>query len=321
MSTVNSLWQLYLFFGVCSGIGVSGADVMPLSTVARWFVKKRGMMSGILKVGTGVGQMTIPLLATSLILAYGWRQSFIYLGVIGLIVLIVVAQFLKRDPAEKGLLPYGAEADEGSEGSREEYGLSLKEALQTGRFRMYCAICVLFYFLMQIIMAHTVLNAIGLGISALSAATLLSTIGGASIGGRLTMGVILDKIGSRLSLIICFIILVLSMVWLQTATELWSLYVFAGMYGFAHGGFFALFSPLVAELFGLKAHGSILGAVIFSGAAGGAAGPVLAGWIFDVTQSYQIAFLLCLALSVAALILSVLLKRANAGKGADFVIG
>jgi MFS family permease len=237
------------------------------------------------------------------------------------VVLILTAQFLKRDPAEKGLLPYGAEGNDKSDTPIEEPGLSMREAIHTGRFRIYCAICVLFYFCMQIIMAHTVLNAIGLGVSAASAATLLSTIGGASIGGRLTMGTILDKIGSRLSLIICFIVLVASMVWLQTATELWSLYVFAGMYGFAHGGFFALFSPLVAELFGLKAHGSILGAVIFSGAAGGAAGPVLAGWIFDVTQSYQIAFLICLALSVAALILAMVLKRTSSGKDTDFVAG
>lgn len=92
------------------------------------------------------------------------------------------------------------------------------------------------------------------------------------------------------------------------------LYLFAAMYGFAHGGFFALISPLVAELFGLISHGVILGIVIFAGALGGATGPVLAGYIFDVTGSYSQAFLVCATMAVIGLILALLLKPTN-GKG------
>ncbi|MCD4676569.1 MAG: MFS transporter, partial [Desulfobacula sp.] len=55
MGTLNSVWQLYLFYGLIASIGLGGIDVIPLSTVSRWFQKKRGMMSGIIKVGTGVG--------------------------------------------------------------------------------------------------------------------------------------------------------------------------------------------------------------------------------------------------------------------------
>jgi len=318
MSRINAVWQLYLFYGVLAGVGVSGADVMPLSTVARWFVKKRGMMSGILKVGTGVGILAIPLLASWLISNHGWRQSYVILGGIALASIILAAQFLRRDPAEKGLLPYGVVEVSGSSSDSVEESLSLKEAIHTGQFRIFCAICALFYFCMQTVMAHIVLNAIGLGIAVASAATVLSTIGGASIAGRVVVGIIVDKVGSRLSLIICFIILVAALLWLQAATELWSLYLFAVLYGFAHGGFFALLSPLVAELFGLTSHGAILGTAIFSGSVGGAIGPVLAGWIFDVTESYQIAFLICAALSVIALILAVLLRKMTTGKRLEF---
>ena len=305
MSTINSLWQLYLLFGVITGIGVSAADITTLSTVARWFVKKRGMMSGILKVGTGIGNMAIPLLVTSLIIGYGWRQSFVILGVIALVGVILAAQFLKRDPAEIGLLPDGVAKVTESNTEPTKEGLSLKQAIHTRQFRMLIGAIVSFYFCMQTIMAHIVLNAIGLGITAASAATVLSVIGGVSIAGRLTMGVIVDKIGSRF--------------WLQSATKISSLYVFAGIYGFSHGGFFALLSPLIAELFGLKSHGAILGAVIFGGAIGGAIGPVLAGWIFDMTQSYQIAFSICTAFSVAALVLALLLRNISIGKGSDLI--
>ena len=88
------------------------------------------------------------------------------------------------------------------------------------------------------------------------------------------------------------------------------LYFFAAMYGFAHGGFFVLLSPLVAELFGLNSHGIIFGTVFFGGMIGGAVGPPLAGYIFDVTGSYQPAFLIFAAASGAALVLALLLKPA-----------
>ncbi|GAH96151.1 unnamed protein product, partial [marine sediment metagenome] len=82
----------------------------------------------------------------------------------------------------------------------------------------------------------------------------------------------------------------------------------AAIYGFAHGGFFALLSPLVAELFGLSSHGAIFGAVYFAGTIGGAIGAPLAGRIFDVTGSYQLAFLICAVVSSIALILALLLR-------------
>ena len=86
------------------------------------------------------------------------------------------------------------------------------------------------------------------------------------------------------------------------------LYLFACVYGFAHGGFFALISPSVAEFFGLSSHGVILGAVFCPTTIGGAIGPVLAGHIFDVTSSYQLAFLVFTVACIVGFILTLLLK-------------
>ena len=99
MSRINAPWQLYLFYGVIAGIGFSGMDVLPLSTVARWFVKRRGVMTAVLKIGSGVGMWVLPLVATRLIASYGWRDAYVYLGIVVLVVIIVAAQFLRRDPA------------------------------------------------------------------------------------------------------------------------------------------------------------------------------------------------------------------------------
>ena len=85
-------------------------------------------------------------------------------------------------------------------------------------------------------------------------------------------------------------------------------YLFAAVYGFGHGGFFALFSPIVAGLFGTRSHGAIFGIVVFSGTVGGAVGPLLMGYIFDITYSYRIGFLVLLALSIAGLLLTTSLR-------------
>ena len=87
MSRMQALWQLYLLYGLMVGIGLSTHDVITLSTVTRWFIRRRGMMSGIVKVGTGFGQMVVPLIATLLISAYGWRNAYLIMGVVVLVAL------------------------------------------------------------------------------------------------------------------------------------------------------------------------------------------------------------------------------------------
>ena len=86
-------------------------------------------------------------------------------------------------------------------------------------------------------------------------------------------------------------------------------YLFAVIFGFSYGGFIALESPLVADLFGLRSHGAILGMAAFGAAIGSAIGPLVVGRIFDVTVGYQIGFLVCAVLSVAVPILALYLRR------------
>ena len=96
--------------------------------------------------------------------------------------------------------------------------------------------------------------------------------------------------------------------WLVPAEQLWALYLFAGVFGFAQGGMGAIGSPLLADLFGLTSHGLIFGVVNIGHTTGAALGPLVSGHIFDITGSYQIAFLLCAALSMVGMILVVFLK-------------
>ena len=133
MSQTNALWQLYLFYGVIIATGMSGSFVPIASTVARWFVKRRGTMTGIVVAGSGIGGLIAPPLANWLISIYDWRVSYIILGSIALVVVILFAQLLRRDPAQVGLMPYGGSKEEMElKGSTKAF--SLKEAASVRQF-------------------------------------------------------------------------------------------------------------------------------------------------------------------------------------------
>ncbi|MFC1995789.1 MFS transporter, partial [Chloroflexota bacterium] len=308
MSQVNAIWQFYLFYGIIIALGMSGPDVSLLSTIAKWFVKKRGMMSGIIKAGAGVGMLVTPLAVNWLISTYEWRASYIIIGLIALVFTILAAQFLKSNPSRMELLLDG-DVVEVKKPQLPTSGLSLREAIQARQFWLLGAVFFLFIFCTQTVMVHIYPHTIDLGVSSSVAANVLATIGGASIAGRFLMGSASDRIGTKLATIIDLIILVTSLLWLQVASEAWMLYAFATLYGFAHGGLFALVSPLIAELFGLRSHGVIFGIIMFGGTTGGAIGPVLAGYIFDITSSYQLDFIVITSASIIATLLTAMIKR------------
>jgi len=303
MSLLQAPWQLYLFYGVIVGTGMASHDIVTLSTVARWFVRKRGMMTGVVKVGTGAGQLMVPLIATALIAAYGWRSSYLIIGAAALVLFVLIALLFRRNPQQMGLLPDGVESTVSTASESMESGLSLREVVRTRQFWIISLAYFSAIYCLLTIVVHIVPHATDVGLSATGAAGVLSTIGGVSMTGRFIMGTASDKIGRKRSWIICFIIIIASFIWLQIARELWMFYLFAVIYGFAHGGFFVMVSPMAAELFGTRAHGVIFGIIYFAGTLGGAAGPFLAGYIFDITQSYQIVFWMLLIFSVTGLLL------------------
>jgi len=312
MSRMQAIWQLYLFYGVIVAIGSSSGDVATLSTTARWFTGRRGVMSGLVKVGTGVGMLIMPLVANWLISDYGWRNAYIIVGIICAVGILLIAQLFRRDPAQSGLKPYGYQEGDANNINSEESGFSLQEAIRTRQFWMLGATYFLIIYCANSMITHITPHALDLGLSSTAAASMISFIGGASILGRLTMGNTGDRIGNRRALIICFLVYVTALGWLQFAERLWMLYLFTVVYGFAHGGFFALTSPLVAELFGTKSHGVIFGIVLFFGTIGGAIGPTVTGRFFDVRGSYQIAFLILVAVSIAGLVMASLLRPVKA---------
>ncbi len=287
MFYMDSPWHLLVLCGLLIGIGLSTHDVVTLSIVAHWFERRRGMMTGVVKVGTAVGQITIPLFAAWLIATYGWRIASVVLGAVATVVLLIATQGLRRK------LP-GADTSTSTQAASNKHsataGVTLRTAARTRQFWTLCVSQLLFFPSLITIPVHIVAHGTDLGLETTRAAALLSTIGAASIVGRLAIGGAIDRIGGKRGFLASYVGLIASLLLLCTVSSAWPLFVFAVVYGVAHGGFFTVVSPTVAEFFGMRAHGAIFGVVLFFGTIGGALGPTIAGAVFDRTGSYDFAF-------------------------------
>ncbi|MEM9357369.1 MAG: MFS transporter [Pseudomonadota bacterium] len=298
ISQISEPWQLFLIVGIFIGLGLSTHDVVTLSTVARCFDKRRGMMTGVVKTGTAAGQMALPLLAAFLIASYDWRTAIWTLGVVAACSLVIAA-FLVGLPVK----PAGSNVDAGGPST------GLAAALKSRVFWTLCAIQFLFFPSLTTIPLHLPVFGMDLGMSTSRAATLLSVIAGASVLGRLVIGTFSDRIGGRRGFMLCLLPLTGGLLAFSVIDTRTALFVAALAYGFAHGGLFTIVAPTVAEYFGTRSVGAIFGGIVFFGTVGGAIGPVLAGRVFDVTGSYVIAFLTLASMATLALLLVVSLPR------------
>jgi len=308
MSQVSTIWQLHLFWGVIIGIGMSGVWVPLLSTVARWFDKRRTLMTGIVIAGLGIGGLIGPPIVSYLIATYGWPLSFIIVGIAVLLFVVIAAQFLKRGPALMKQLPEGESEGKYQAAKSVTSSFSFKEAVKTTQFWIVFGIFFCYGFGTYAIVVHIVQHAIDLKISPVSAANILAVRGAVVILGNYILGALADRVGNRRIYIIGLVMMSAALLWLPIAREEWMLYLFIFVAGFASGGMGASESPITAWLFGMSSHGLIYGVVHVGFTIGAAAGPFISGYIFDLTGSYQLAFLTCAAFGVIGLILTVILR-------------
>ena len=279
ISIVGEPWQLVVLFGIFIGLGLSTHDVVTLSTIARWFGGRRGMMTGVVKVGTATGQMVIPLLTALLMAVVGWRYAALALGYTGAALLLIAACSMTSPPKSR------SSARTTERRAPESAGVRRSRAFWT-----LCAAQFLFFPSLVTVPLHIAVHGMDLGMTRAVAATLLTVIGASSIVGRLTIGTLVDRIGGKNSYVLCFVPLIIGLLALLAADTRWLLFAAVAVYGFGHGGFFTVVSPTVAEFFGTRAHGATFGGILFFGTIGAAVGPIMAGRIFDVTGSYAYTF-------------------------------
>ena len=307
MSVVGNAWQFYLIYGVLISTGVGGFWSPPVSTVGRWFTTRRGLMTGIVSGGISFGTLVLPPLATQLIDKFDWRTTYVVIGIAVLIISLIGAMFLKPNPAVDKAMSVDSKKIQDNLSSRSS-GFTLKEALHTRQFWMVCLIYIGFGLVQLSIMVHIVPFSSGLNISAISASTILSVIGAVSFAARIVVGMLTDKVRVKISTVVCLALLAVALVLLQFSHQLWQLYIFAALFGFGFGGLSCLQSLIAAELYGVMALGVITAIFSFGFDIGGAIGPVMSVYIFDINNSYFWAFNICIIVAIAALVIGLSLK-------------
>jgi MFS family permease len=293
---VDSLWQIYLAYSVLLAIGTGGTYAIVMSTGSRWFLKRRATALAIIGAGAGLGTLIMTPVSAQLINAFDgdWRPCFTILGVIAWLSLIPAAWFLKKEPAEIGALPDGIQTPtlqtQFAEAASEPRQFSLTEAIKTRSFWSFFLIWFGYSFCLHLVLTHVVPRAQDVGIAPVHAATIVSLLGGVTIPFRIIIGMMADRVGRKRTGIICALIHAIAMFWLISATDLWMFYLFAVIYGIGYGGLDPPIVALIGDVFGLRRVGVIMGSLIVGWGLGAAAGPYLAGLIFDLSSSYSVAF-------------------------------
>lgn len=298
----ETLLAVTVALAVVAPIGMSCSWVPVNATAVRWFVRRRGTASAVVTAGGSVGNIVGPPVAAALIQANGWRSALTTMAVAGLVLLLLAALLLAKTPEAVGLFPDGDSAPPLAEVS--ESGVSPAQAVRSATFWIMWALYSVTFLVVFVPFVHGSAFAVGLGVSKLSAATVISSIGIGGLSGRLLVGWISDRIDRRRAVVLALALQVTAFLGFAGADGLAMLYPAAVAFGFGYGGAVAVFPALVADYFGRASAGTIVGRMFASAGSMAAVGPYVAALIFDGTGSYRMAFAIAAGLNGLAMILA-----------------
>ena len=314
-SFIKTPLGLYLSYGILVGAGSAGCGMVVTSVaIGKWFNRYRGLAIGISSMGIGVGTMLMAPLAGYIVKHYGWRNGFLLLGLLMFTVGILISYLFmgKNEPTQFGLLPDGDTPAFNFNGPtvalKLEEKASLKHVLKTTQFWLlvFCNVCAVMTVMMTFNLQ--IAYAINNGINELQAAAALGVIGISGSCGKFFFGWLSDRVrDAKYAASAGFCIMAIGMILLYNAKTVGILYGYALIYGFGYGSLAPVMPYMISDRFGSQALGAAYGLLIFFATGlGGSVGPILGGYIYDKTQSYNLGWLICMSalFIVAATILA-----------------
>ena len=309
-SRITAIWHLYLFFGVVTAIGMSTLSFPPhMSRIPQWFIRKRGLASGLVAAGVGVGIMVMAPISQLMIDIGGWRFAFLVLGgiVIGVIV-PMTALFQRRSPEEVGQFPDGIVPGSGGTHSLQRDGFPEETQFShlSGEWTLRAALCssgfwwmgLSFFcvgFATSMLVVHQAAYIVDAGYGVTLAALLVGLLGLLRSMGGILFGYLSDRVDREIACTLggsaAFVGVVIFLL-IRDTTSPWMLYAFVIVLGLGHGSTGPINIATLADLFPGNALGRIIGASSIGHALGGTLGPYLGGYFYDHTESYTVPFLL-----------------------------
>jgi MFS family permease len=290
-SRIDALWHLYTVLGVLLGVAMSSVYLVPTTTVSRWFVDRRGLALGILLAGLNLAFVTGPRLSAFLIERFGWRTTYLVLGALVWILAIPGSLFTRFPPAATGAATDRSVAAGGS---------TIREALADRRLWLLVMAWMLLGFNQMMMSIHLVSYVKDRGVTLERAALALTILGAGTIVGRILIGMAADRIGTKPMFWFCLTIQVTTLLAVIAGPSLSILNFLLFWLGLSAAGSDTTLVKGAVETFGVRAIGAVMGVLSLGWRCGAALGPTAAGFIYDATGTYVLAF----ALAAAGLALS-----------------
>lgn len=322
---VNSPLSLYLIFGLFLSLGYNlGYTHATGAAVAKWFIKKRGRAFSFLITGNGIGgAVFVPLIAW-LIIQFDWRWAAVIIGLATLAIPLPLSLIVRSTPEEMGLVPDGQPTNKETSPSQmeqnsteasasstapEEVNFTVREAMRTRAFWVYVASMVMRSCILSAIVVHQIPHLTDIGIPYQTASGILGLMVLMSVPGRFLCGWLGDRFNKKVLLFLLCLLQGVGIFVFIHATTSTMLYLFVVIYGLGYGGVIPLTITLRADLFGRRNYATIAGITMALATVGTVSAPIFAGYLYDVTQTYDLAFYIFIAMICLSGILFLFIPR------------
>jgi MFS family permease len=294
---MTELWHYYALSAI-QFAGFPGAAMLPAARlVSIWFPEKRGRMMGITAMGANFGGVTMPAMASFIVMSAGWQWGFASLGIIGAGVAVASVLLVREAPAT---VSDGLEGpDEGRVAGvtrLDRSGLTVREAVHSVSFYAVVVGVLAATFTYPAVLTQLIPHLQNEGLPLSQAALYVSFMAIFGMTGKVLFGYLTERIPSKNVLTLSLVIQSLGLAVLITVPDTPLLWVALPVYGLALGGMGALFPLLVQDSFGMAHFGALFGLVNLATVGSALAGPLLVGVVFDSTGSYRLALLIVIGI-------------------------
>jgi len=316
---VSSLWHVYIFLGISIGLGTALSGFATHSAILpRWFRQKRGIATGIVLSGIGIGSLFLSPIIERLIAHFGWRIAYLIYGFFVLGILAPVNFIFLRDrPENMGQsmdgLPRPEEKAAPSKISTEEsrsIGSVFSRVKNDKNFWVIAFLGFTIGFQTNTIQSHLQLYLVDTGHHTAAGAMVIGLVGLLHVTGSVFIGWISDRTGRPRAQAFSCILAILGIIILLNIRNLgynpYPAYLFSLLYGLGTGGMSTSHSSMAGDCFGNRSFGTVMGMLSICYALGGVVGPPMAGFAFDISGSYFVPFTVVLSAMFASIFISLI---------------
>jgi len=295
----SALWQVVVLYGVVMTIGANCLGlVVFVPLLSRWYVHRRGMAISVVQSANGFSRAVSAPLVQLMIMAIGWRHAYLAQAAVMAVLVVPLAGFFRGTDSVAASARAASDAAHRDAASQTDHDWTVKDAVRTRHFWLLFAVYLCTGLGSFLVSLHQLAFAVDVGFDKLYAATVLGVGSFLAIAGTIFTGTISDYIGRERSAILAYGISIVGVVcalFITGPQQRWLLWLHACFFGLTWGARGPAITAKTADLFPGRHLGAILGVITIGAGIGSAVGSWAAGWIFDISGSYRIAFLLAIA--------------------------